>query len=1519
MAQVAATAPKSKSKTPSLPRPIRRALGRIDRRLRGIAALRGMGSLALVASIGAAVGMAVDFAWGPPPSMRWGIWICWVVAVAGTLLAGLWRVLGRRSRAIELAAVIERGDPAFRERLTGAVGLLGASAHGSPALIAALTEDASEHVAAIDLRRAAPSGAGWKRLIPGVAAVGLLAAPALIRDDPCGQLARRFFRPWADIDRVGRFIISVEPGDTVVALGDDLAISARIVPRFGGMAPVSVTRLEWTGATTGRTRRTLMEAVAADDRAFRAVLPRLAGSIDYRVVSRSGESRRFRAEAIAPPSVAAISARVEPPAYTKMPASVARDPSRIEAWEDSRVTLTVAPNVSVTSAEVIWPSETKRDGQHQAMTLSLDGKTAFAALKASKAGEYTFNLKESHGLMSRPEPSRRLVLRRDAPPVVATKGSEDVSEARDDDTLRVAVAARDDVAVASVELHYTVERASAAEDSPKDKGAIVAKLDGLNTANARGEITLSLKPLGVKPGDVVAYLVRVADNRPEPKGPNVVWSNARRLVIAANAAPLWSQRNQADREAIKTAIEALKKAAAENRRQTEQLRYAADAVLRGNGEWDRDRKQALGHREAEARSLGEKLEALAADLDNDPTFRPLARPARQVAKVEAEAARATLDEARQANDPALRLAELRQADTRLGAVVNRLDELQRQFNDIAGREDDHRRLQDLAGRQAQVAEHAEADAPHDRAKLDQLEAEQNRVKNDLDALLKKSPALKAEVLEAQANEADALAKRAREIANRQREEARKSADMSKNGEALRKLAEEQRAIEDDARRLALDADTPLAENGRGRLNTDPLRQAAEPLERGEIDQSRQQLQGAEAELRRFARDLDDVPGDLKALARRLAARQDQLANEILEALGEARGKPVLPADEKQGLAKKLAPLTERQEAVARLVSAMLDTKEAKADPHPGFPADAARSAVDALKKAAIAVAYPVHPRDVEAVVNNARNTMHRLAGSIPDPWQRGEPTRRAIAEARQAADHAARDAEHHLRETERLLEKEPARAAVDLANRLSPVAGRAREAAKKLESVDAPPRLAPQRDRAGNRARKLAEAVEALRAEAPRDPKAPGFDLARARALRDALQNAVLENRAAFDRLDQKLNGQVPADDVAAELLEEQRQLTKANPDQEKSEIAANQRRIATALRNLPAPDALLELAESVRLAERAVEGKDAERTEAAKGIAALVERLGANVAKTKAEAKPGTDTPRDPELMLDPALAAKAQALARRERRVRESLQTLLGERVAPQQEVRRESAALGRELADLRDRAREMSPRAAGPAQEAAAFLGEHAPRAMDEAANHLAQGNPIPARDTQRRAAELAERGAQNAEDLAAALRADRGTKPESEAKHQAAPNPLAAAREAMAQATRQLGKAREQGQNPDALDGAKGAMRSAAEKLQTAAQSQNQGPNAKSLAKNPGQPATDAPAKDPEGGHAGTATPETLRALQESVRSKTGRSWGELPGHLRTEILQMSQGRYRDDYARLIQLYFQEIAADAKGKP
>ena len=99
-----------------------------------------------------------------------------------------------------------------------------------------------------------------------------------------------------------------------------------------------------------------------------------------------------------------------------------------------------------------------------------------------------------------------------------------------------------------------------------------------------------------------------------------------------------------------------------------------------------------------------------------------------------------------------------------------------------------------------------------------------------------------------------------------------------------------------------------------------------------------------------------------------------------------------------------------------------------------------------------------------------------------------------------------------------------------------------------------------------------------------------------------------------------------------------------------------------------------------------------------------------------------------------------------------------------------------------------------------------------------------------------------------------------------------------------------------------------MRQAADDLRAAAQSAPRDPNAPPSGEaNPDNPNVTATA-------AGKADAD-LSALQDLVRKKTGRRWGELPGHLRTEILQLSKGRYRDDYARLIQLYFREIAVDA----
>ena len=109
----------------------------------------------------------------------------------------------------------------------------------------------------------------------------------------------------------------------------------------------------------------------------------------------------------------------------------------------------------------------------------------------------------------------------------------------------------------------------------------------------------------------------------------------------------------------------------------------------------------------------------------------------------------------------------------------------------------------------------------------------------------------------------------------------------------------------------------------------------------------------------------------------------------------------------------------------------------------------------------------------------------------------------------------------------------------------------------------------------------------------------------------------------------------------------------------------------------------------------------------------------------------------------MNPSHVAIAKDLVRRQRQIRERLQAVLGRQVEPQQAVRREALALSGELSDLRDRIRPISNRGAYPAFEAARHLRSHAAAAMDQAAEHLAQGQVPSARDAQRRASELVER--------------------------------------------------------------------------------------------------------------------------------------------------------------------------------
>jgi hypothetical protein len=87
-------------------------------------------------------------------------------------------------------------------------------------------------------------------------------------------------------------------------------------------------------------------------------VPRLASSVHYRVSTESTRTRAYRVTGIEPPRSCEFSARVEPPAYTKLPPSDAKDPAKIEAVEGSRVVLSFYSCYAYRRFEMTWPTAT---------------------------------------------------------------------------------------------------------------------------------------------------------------------------------------------------------------------------------------------------------------------------------------------------------------------------------------------------------------------------------------------------------------------------------------------------------------------------------------------------------------------------------------------------------------------------------------------------------------------------------------------------------------------------------------------------------------------------------------------------------------------------------------------------------------------------------------------------------------------------------------------------------------------------------------------------------------------------------------------------------------------------------------------------------------------------------------------------------------------------------------------------------------------------------------------------------
>ena len=198
-----------------------------------------------------------------------------------------------------------------------------------------------------------------------------------------------------------------------------------------------------------------------------------------------------------------LEARLEPPAYSKRPATVLTNPGRIDALAGSRLTLVTGANsaaASVRFGDRPLPASRRQDGTHFELELAESG---YLAVEAGNA-----------------EPTRLIavtVTPDRAPTVRVERPGRDLLLPTINHVVDIDAAASDDIALGSLALRYTRVSGSG-EQFEFVEGELPLAISRESEQNWRAHGRIPVAALGLEPGDSLVYRLTARDERPGTSG-----------------------------------------------------------------------------------------------------------------------------------------------------------------------------------------------------------------------------------------------------------------------------------------------------------------------------------------------------------------------------------------------------------------------------------------------------------------------------------------------------------------------------------------------------------------------------------------------------------------------------------------------------------------------------------------------------------------------------------------------------------------------------------------------------------------------------------------------------------------------------------------------------------------------------------------------------------------------------------------------------------------------------------------
>ncbi len=254
-----------------------------------------------------------------------------------------------------------------------------------------------------------------------------------------------------------------------------------------------------------------------------------------------------------------------------------------------------------------------------------------------------------------------------------------------------------------------------------------------------------------------------------------------------------------------------------------------------------------------------------------------------------------------------------------------------------------------------------------------------------------------------------------------------------------------------------------------------------------------------------------------------------------------------------------------------------------------------------------------------------------------------------------------------------------------------------------------------------------------------------------------------------------------------------------------------------------------------------------------------------------------------------------QARQLAKEQHALQEAARKLLGDLAkssgssAEHAQQKDNVDKLAQQLAELSQKA---GPEAKHAAQEAA-HAAQSAQKAMAQSKSEKEKGQRDQAKQNETESALQLSMAGKKLDEAAQAMQASPIAKEDPDS---------AALQKSFQDSQMKLDQARQQLQQQP--KNAAAAMQQAAQAMQqTAKQAQKQMVASKSRSMGGSTPAQSYQPGGPSGAADG---------LGEQLKAHAGKTWGELPGELRTRIVQDLRARYGDEYGPIIQRYFQQIA-------